>query len=72
MAAHRVVLLNYPGSTQTSKGFADMGVEVIAGVVATLVDPLGLGSLVLNGWSLSGAVIVDAATLLGEGCKVWC
>jgi non-heme chloroperoxidase len=66
-----VVLLNYPGSTQTSKGFADMGVEVIAGVVATLVDPLGLGSLVLNGWSLSGAVIVDAATLLG-GCKVWC
>ena len=68
-AGHRVVLLDHRGCGQSSKDFSDMGVEAIASDVAALVEYLGLGSVVLNGWSLGGAVVVAAATELGERCK---
>jgi non-heme chloroperoxidase len=68
-AGHRVVLLDHRGCGQSSKDFADMGVEAIASDVVALVEHLGLGSVVLNGWSLGGAVVVAAATELGERCK---
>ncbi|EAW31135.1 hypothetical protein GP2143_03403 [marine gamma proteobacterium HTCC2143] len=68
-SGYRVVLLDHRGCGESSKDFSDMGVEAIASDVVALVEHLSIGSVVLNGWSLGGAVIVAAATQLGERCK---
>lgn len=68
-AGHRVVLLDHRGCGESSKDFADMSIEAIAGDVVALVEHLGLRRVVLNGWSLGGAVVVAAATELGDRCK---
>ena len=67
-AGTRVVLLDHRGCGQSSKDFDDMGIRAIAGDAVDLVDHLGLQSVVLNGWSLGGAVAVEAASRLGERC----
>ncbi|KAA1192370.1 alpha/beta hydrolase [Pseudohalioglobus sediminis] len=69
MAGHRVVLLDHRGCGQSSKDFADMSIEAIAGDVVALVEHLGLTRVVLNGWSLGGAVAVAAAQALGARCS---
>lgn len=68
-AGHRVVLIDHRGCGQSSKDFSDVSIEAIASDVVALVEYLGLGSVVLNGWSLGGAVAVAAATELGERCS---
>ncbi|TDG15341.1 alpha/beta hydrolase [Seongchinamella unica] len=68
-AGYRVVLLDHRGCGQSDKDFADMSIEAIAGDVAALVDHLGLERVVLNGWSLGGAVAVAAAESLGARCS---
>ncbi len=68
-AGHRVVLLDHRGCGQSSKDFADMSVEAIASDVVALVEHLDIASVVLNGWSLGGAVVVAAARDLGGRCK---
>ncbi|MGK0500240.1 MAG: pimeloyl-ACP methyl ester carboxylesterase [Oceanicoccus sp.] len=68
-AGHRVVLLDHRGCGQSNKDFADMSIEAIAGDVAALIEHLGLAGVVLNGWSLGGAVVIAAASQLGERCK---
>ena len=68
-AGHRVVLLDHRGCGQSSKDFADVSVEAIASDVVALVDQLGLKRVVLNGWSLGGAIVVAAAAELGERCS---
>jgi non-heme chloroperoxidase len=68
-AGHRVVLLDHRGCGQSSKDFADMGLEAIVGDVVALVEHLGLQRVVLNGWSLGGAVVVAAAHQLGTRCS---
>ena len=45
-----------------------LSIKAIAGDVVALVHSLGLSSVVLNGWSLGGAVAVEAATQLGDTC----
>ena len=45
-----------------------MGIAAIASDVSALVEKLGLQAVVLNGWSLGGAVAVAAASELGERC----
>lgn len=67
-AGHRVVLLDHRGCGQSAKDFADMSIDAIAGDVVDLVEQLGLSRVVLNGWSLGGAVVVAAAAQLGERC----
>ena len=67
-AGYRVVMLDHRGCGQSSKDFADMSIEAIAGDVVALVEQLGLARVVLNGWSLGGAVAVAAAAELGERC----
>jgi non-heme chloroperoxidase len=67
-AGHRVVLLDHRGCGQSSKDFADMGIDAIASDVVSLVDHLGLKRVVLNGWSLGGAVVVAAASQLQARC----
>ena len=67
-AGHRVVLIDHRGCGQSDKDFADLSIKAIAGDVVALVHSLGLSSVVLNGWSLGGAVAVEAATQLGDTC----
>lgn len=67
-AGYRVVLLDHRGCGQSSKDFVDMSIAAIASDVVALVSELGLSSVVLNGWSLGGAVAVAAAAELGERC----
>ena len=64
----RVVMIDHRGCGQSSKDFADQGINAIAGDVVALVENLGLKRVVLNGWSIGGAVVVEAATRLGDSC----
>ncbi len=66
-AGHRVVALDHRGCGRSDKDFDDFGIQSIAGDVVALVDHLGLGKVVLNGWSLGGAVVA-AADALGDRC----
>jgi non-heme chloroperoxidase len=67
-AGYRVVALDHRGCGASDKDFADMGIDAIAGDVVGLVDALELNRVVLNGWSLGGAVAVAAAEKLGQRC----
>lgn len=69
-AGHRVVLLDHRGCGQSSKDFADMSIEAIAGDVVALLEHLGLAGVVLNGWSLGGAIVIAAAAQLSERTAV--
>ncbi len=68
-SGHRVVLIDHRGCGQSSKDFADVSIEAISGDVVALVEHLGLSRVVLNGWSLGGAVVVAAAVALGDRCS---
>jgi non-heme chloroperoxidase len=65
----RVVMLDHRGCGQSDKDFDDLSIDAIAADVASLVKHLGLHAVVLNGWSLGGAVVVQAAANLGTACK---
>lgn len=67
-AGHRVLLIDHRGCGQSDKDFSDMSISAIAGDVVALVQSLDLKSVVLNGWSLGGAVAVEAARQLGGIC----
>ena len=67
-AGHRVVAIDHRGCGRSDKDFDDFGIQSIAGDVVALVDHLGLNKVVLNGWSLGGAVVVAAAAQLGDRC----
>jgi pimeloyl-[acyl-carrier protein] methyl ester esterase len=64
----RVVLIDHRGCGQSSKDFADQGINAIAGDVVALIESLGIKRAILNGWSLGGAVVVEAANSLGDKC----
>ena len=68
-AGFRVIALDHRGCGQSDKDFVDMSIKAIAGDVTELVKSLGLSNVALNGWSLGGAVAVEAANSLGAGCK---
>jgi non-heme chloroperoxidase len=68
-AGHRVVLMDHRGCGQSDKDFTDMGIQAIADDLVALVQSLGLQQVALNGWSLGGAVVVEAARQLGSCCS---
>lgn len=68
-AGLRVVLIDHRGCGQSDKDFEDMSISAIAADIAALVDHLRLRSVILNGWSLGGAVVVEAAALIGDKCN---
>ncbi len=68
-AGYRVIALDHRGCGQSDKDFDDMGISAIAGDVVALADALGLQRVVLNGWSLGGAVAVEAAAQLADKCS---
>lgn len=65
----RVVSFDHRGCGLSDKDCADMSIGAIAGDAVALADHLGLERVVLNGWSLGGAVVVEAASRLGERCS---
>jgi non-heme chloroperoxidase len=64
----RVVLMDHRGCGASDKDFADMSIKAIAGDIVDLVTTLKLKKVILNGWSLGGAVVVQAADDLGDRC----
>ncbi|MEP5764193.1 MAG: alpha/beta hydrolase [Halieaceae bacterium] len=66
---HRVLLIDHRGCGNSDKDFSDLSIDAIAGDVVALVKELAIESVILNGWSLGGAVAVEAADQLGDVCK---
>lgn len=64
-AGHEVVALDHRGCGLSDKDFDDMSIGAVGSDVVRLVETLELDGVVLNGWSLGGAVAVDAAAKLG-------
>lgn len=65
-AGHAVVLMEHRACGQSDKDFTDTSIAAVGSDVVALVDHLGLQSPVLNGWSLGGAVVTEAASRLGD------
>lgn len=68
-AGHRVVTLDHRGCGQSDKDFDDMSINAIASDVVALVAELGLTKVILNGWSIGGAVAIEAASILKSTCS---
>ncbi len=65
-AGRAVLAYDHRGCGQSDKDFVDVSIEALGGDVVALADHLNLDRVVLNGWSLGGAVVVDAAGRLSE------
>lgn len=62
----QVVAIDQRGCGQSDKDFADVSIEALGDDTVAVIEGLGLSSVVINGWSLGGAVAVDAAGKLGN------
>ena len=67
-AGHAVVTFDQRACGRSDRDFADIGVTESAADLVAVVEKLGLDTVVLNGWSLGGAVAVQAAADLGARC----
>lgn len=65
-SGHGAILIDHRGCGRSDRDFADLSIGAIASDVEAIVQGCGLGRVVLNGWSLGGAVAVAAADLLGD------
>ena len=65
-AGRSVVVYDHRCCGASDKDFAEVSVDVLGADLAQLCGHLQLDRPVLNGWSLGGAVVVNAATRLGE------
>ena len=63
-AGHAVIAVDHRGCGQSDRDFADMSVAALAEDVAAIVRHCTSAPVVLNGWSLGGAVAAEAARLL--------
>jgi pimeloyl-ACP methyl ester carboxylesterase len=64
-AGHEVALLDLRCCGRSDNDFADVSIAAMGADVARLCEQLGLDRPVVNGWSLGGAVAVDAVARLG-------
>ena len=64
-AGHGVVVYDHRCCGASDKDFADVSVAALGGDLVRLCEHLQLERPVLNGWSLGGAIVVDAAARLG-------
>lgn len=68
-AGHEVVIFDQRACGRSDKDFNDVSISASVGDIVALVETLGLKKVVLNGWSLGGALVVGAAEALGQQCK---
>ncbi|MFM7783799.1 MAG: alpha/beta fold hydrolase [Gammaproteobacteria bacterium] len=67
-AGHAVVSFDQRGCGSSDKDFAEVSIASSARDAVAVLDHLGIRRVVLNGWSLGGAIAVEAASLLGDRC----
>lgn len=65
-AGHGAIVVDHRGCGASDRDFADVSIAAIAGDVIAIVRRCGVDRMVLNGWSLGGAVAVEAARDLGD------
>ena len=65
-AGHPVTLVDLRCCGRADNDFADVSIAAMGADVARVCQELGLERPVINGWSLGGAVAVDAAARLGQ------
>jgi pimeloyl-[acyl-carrier protein] methyl ester esterase len=68
-AGYSVVTYDQRCCGQSDKNFADVSIPAMGDDIVALCDELGLSSVILNGWSLGGALVVDAAGKLADRLK---
>lgn len=68
-AGHEVIAFDQRGCGQSDKDFSDFSIGAMAGDAVAIVEKLGCQSIVVNGWSLGGAVATETAHRLGARCK---
>ena len=68
-AGHGVLVYDHRACGQSDKDFRDVSIGALGSDIVALCDHLSLAAVVLNGWSLGGAVVVDAASKLGTRVK---
>lgn len=62
---NELVILDHRACGRSDKDFDDVSISALGSDVAALCERLELQEPVLNGWSMGGAVAVDAAARLG-------
>lgn len=67
-AGHAVLCYDQRACGQSDKDFRANDVALGIGDAVRLIDHVGLDAVVLNGWSLGGAIAVGAAHALGARC----
>jgi len=67
-SGHAVVAFDQRGCGQSDKDFTDNTIALGAEDAIAILDHLGIRRAVLNGWSLGGAIAVEAAGRLGGRC----
>jgi non-heme chloroperoxidase len=67
-AGHAVVSYDQRGCGASDKDFNEVSITSSARDAVALLAHLGIERAVLNGWSLGGAIAVEAASTLGSGC----
>lgn len=67
-AGHDVIVADQRACGRSDMDFEDMTIDALGSDVVKLVQHLGLDPVVLNGWSLGGAVVTDAASKLADQC----
>lgn len=65
---HTVVAFDQRCCGNSDKDFAESSIAASARDAVALVDALGLDGVVVNGWSLGGAVATETVRLLGSRC----
>ena len=65
-AGHAVIVIDHRGCGQSDRDFDDMSIAALASDVAGIVRKVSETPVVLNGWSLGGAVAAEAAHRLGD------
>lgn len=67
-AGHATLAYDHRGCGSSDKDFADISIDAIVRDGIAIVERLGLDGIVVNGWSLGGAVATEVASRLGSRC----